>query len=1060
MFEFTTAFLKAFSWAKQTYSYLLGFDPSPSISITSQDLTRSIASSLYPSPNTIASDSDWNNYSASQIANLGGMYKTADQADAYYTGLYTLVDGRIGEAETRVSRLESDLRSIISKNKFYSTESITINGGDTTLLETNDSYYIDFDSLIPVPSENIFRLRDTGFFSAIRSSNFPGQLQFEASLGQIVSNGNVYSIVDGSRNTFWIGTYYASAPIRASSNDVPWLPTLYKDGFAFQLTYYIDRPILATEVYIDPVTTEPYDLVSVSWTPSTVSNTLKNGDLSSNSIWSYLGSATYSSNLGISNGAIVATNSSGYASQTFTIPYSFLTSSSSSLVGFGSRAELQYTFKGIGASEAGCRIVWLDSSGTVINYSKNTGFPSAFFSTQRMVDFIPSNAASGRIDVGIFSSSTNPGSAIFDNLTLYLGEESYQVGASISSTTTISLPKLIHSSRVSFIFAQRNPRKEIITKTGTDINFSPLNSTNINIPLQKSVQNQIDNLSSFGPQTSTFAYRIGMKELDLRYREHYPRGSIVSVPLRAGQEIRELWVTSEMGFQFAGDANFCIYPSADNPAKKVYVSPFLTSNLSYAQGTSLQDGDVVKIFTTEESSVYASPSDKTYITDPVSVKDTLNGTDTSGKILLSNPIHLRRVQVSRVSKWLDNYSIYPSSYDANLGTLFGVANQSIINQLRSGNYTSISLTNLVSSPGYQPIKVTVETSNFVAYPDVFGVSQGTSLAAVVGEALNGSLKVSTTTNTTTNTPDFSSWLNSTLGSTILSDQALVATLPYTFVASLQASPNLPLITIYNQTSFPFGSEALKKLQVVYNNLKSQGKLTSTGGNTSVSTSTNTASSFVTSHYPLVTGAGGAYLKLYWVNSLAVNSSSYTASSLAYMPIPKSGYIVADYLNGIIEVTSPQPSGFDKLYIDYIYISQKNTDDYLSSTINSISPISKNSIIGELNSNARVFPITRNMTDYTFGTIPKLTIPDFDPLSYTYYPIIEYYVSNDNHVVFSRDFFAYGDLPAKITIEYESLKINPRVAVEVIRTGSSASTPTIYNVSLNVRENLSSVSNAQ
>jgi hypothetical protein len=92
-----------------------------------------------------------------------------------------------------------------------------------------------------------------------------------------------------------------------------------------------------------------------------------------------------------------------------------------------------------------------------------------------------------------------------------------------------------------------------------------------------------------------------------------------------------------------------------------------------------------------------------------------------------------------------------------------------------------------------------------------------------------------------------------------------------------------------------------------------------------------------------------------------------------------------------------------------------------------------------------------MTDYESGKIPTLKSPDFDRLSRDYYPIIEYYVNSDGEIVFARDFFKYGDIPAKVQVEYQTLGIQPRLAVEVIRSGSPAVTPTIYNLSLRVRE---------
>jgi hypothetical protein len=96
-----------------------------------------------------------------------------------------------------------------------------------------------------------------------------------------------------------------------------------------------------------------------------------------------------------------------------------------------------------------------------------------------------------------------------------------------------------------------------------------------------------------------------------------------------------------------------------------------------------------------------------------------------------------------------------------------------------------------------------------------------------------------------------------------------------------------------------------------------------------------------------------------------------------------------------------------------------------------------------------------MTDYIGGKIPTLRPPNFERLSKHYYPVIEYYVTSQGELVFSRDFFQYGDMPARIIVEYETLALEPRIAVQVNRSGSPSATPQLRSVSLHVQEGAAS-----
>lgn len=1061
MNEYTDAYLKTFSWAKQAYEYMLGMRPNETLEITQDSLTAPIVSELPTNAINIFTDSDWNFNSKSQISTLGGIYHSIDQAEKYYNSLYTIITSRMAESERRIQEQDSNLKVLLSASRNVASTSIHIKGGDTTSIESKEEYYRTFGPLESVPNEGIFRLKDTGSFSSIRSlGGFAGQIEFDFTLGQLVENGDLKYIADGARHTFWAGTFYTPAPMRADQNDIPWLPLDYKHGFACMLTYYMDRPTLATEVYIEPVVTEPMDLVSISWTPIDITSSIINGTFASSGNWTYTGAVTFlSSSLGLgtaSGSCIMAYSTSGWVSQTFSVSGSYLASGAAELTSFGRRCQVHYDMMGKGDLYAGVRLVWLDASGSVIEYKKKEDYPSGFFTTHKLVDYIPLTAASGRIDVGIFTQCTSA-SAYIDNVQVFLGEREFQCQEIIDRPKTISLPEIARSGRFSFVLAQRNPRREVLAKESVT-SYIPeiIGNPYIEPSIQNATSNISANLKSSGPGTSIFSYRIGMKELDLKYREHIPRGSMVSLPLFTRREIRQIWITSEIGQFFNDNTKFYIYPFADNTHLKTEIQPYGIGEVDAASTSLLREGELLKIHTYEEQTAgWTNLLDKVYITDPKSMKEDFDGTDREGKVRLQYAPHLRRVYLKNIQDWLKIYGIWASPFDPNLETIYGLpANMSTTkDDIRAGTASGFELDDLISRQGYIPLKVTISTDKWTAVPDIFGRPDLSKVRTVSLEELTETTTVETTVNVRDDVIGFDSWINSislrTFGELMYGGWKLNSWgSPNFFGYASINQDKLDTITVkraYDSlvSSNP-GSKAVydNYLQTSYEALKAQGKIAkSTNSTHTVTNAVEVGDTYTTRFKPIILGPSGVFIKLYW----------YDPTTVTYIPMSRSAYEVTDPSIGLIRVLNSAPSsGYTSVLADYKYISYTEAEDHFGSVISfavAASTATGANVIGA----SKPFPITRNMTDYEDGKIPELHTPNFDRLSRNYYPIIEYYVNNDGDLIFARDFFRYGDMPAKISVEYQTLAIQPRVAVEITRSGSPAVTPTIYNVSLRVRE---------
>ena len=1075
MLEYLQAYLSPFSWAKAAYKAYLGGNPLP-VSPSLPELSAPISPSVSIRPLNVQTSTDWNITTQDQVSTIAGLYSSIDLGASYYNSMYSLLDSRLSEDETNVRALESSLTSIIGSSVLLASTQINIQGGDFTLIDSDPAFYNNVQQLIGNTQENVFRLPDTGGFSSIRGlGGFPGSLVIENALGLVFEQGDLASIVSTSKSAFWMSTFFSPGIVRGFDNSTCWLPSSYSDGFALQLTCYLDTPILATEIFLNPVTTEPFDLVSVSWSP-----TLNSCIPVFNNTWSTSGSI-----IDLSNNCYSFSPGST-ASTLFSIPASVLVSGGD-LVTVGNRAEIWYTMKGIGDCNAGARISWLNSSGTVLSHKLAQNYASGFDNTYRLVDYFPSNAASGYLEFGIFTSSSNPATAVIHAPNVYIGEQVFQVGASINGPTTIQFPQAIRTSRFSCVLNQRNPRREVIRVNPNPISFTPITGNpDLNVTAQNLTKQLADTYSTTGPNISSFAYRIGLGELDLRYREHVPQGSIVSLPLKTNQEIRWLWASVQTGLNNNDGITVDIYPFEKDSGSYVTIKPFIVDALNPNNAI---PGDILRIYTTEEvASGYYNPLDTSFVTSYVNVTEEFNGTDINGTVTLQSPVHIRLPLLNSINNWLSKNSIWPSTFDPNLNVLVGIPNttagQSLKSQIINGAVSGeIDSSNFVWIDGYVPLNVTIVTSDWTGYQDVYGRPTTTGVKSVLGEVLKRTPQTQTQVQTRTAYITYNAWINQVTARDMLAHTNLVAP---NLTSSLNGIINNQTNTTGNFSSgFTRAifdkivnnktlidqpvSQALSTLGIksanltkIYNAFLANG-LVDIDKNATITLQTEIATQnvYATQFSPIVGGNSGQFLKLFWSN---------TASGIN-TPISQTDYSL-DPKTGLITITSLPPSiistvsgsvtfsnPYTEILADYSYISDSSNEDFhgaVMGLINTYSPTGS-SIVNQLSTFTKPYPLVRNMTDYVNGKIPTLRPPNFSQLDPNYYPVIEYYVTAKNQVQFSTsDFFAYGKTPATIYVNHDTLNIVPRIGAFVQRLGSYATTPSIYSLSLNVKENASSL----
>ena len=1048
MLEFTDAFLKPFAWAKTAYENLLGVSIQKQVSIAPGQLTEALANKIPQDISDIKTARDWNTITATHVTDLGGLYKTLDQADTYLGNLTELLGARLTESAKRLGRLRGALKALKLTDRSNSSTSIDIVGGDSTWVEQNSRFYRGSSMLARHPEETVFRLQSTGSYSSIRSlGGFAGAVRLDKSIGQIYEEGNLEALTDGSADTYWIGKFLAPAPIKVDQNDVPWVPAEYRHGFPVLITYYLDRPTNISEIYIDPVSSDAFDLVAIRWVPISLSNVLTTGTFASSGVtWSFTGHAERQSTIGMDNGwGLLTYAASGWASYTFSIA-SVLTKSVSGIPVSvsssdypGQQVQTQYSMRGVGSCRAGARLVWINASGAIISYKIHEDYPSGFFRARSLNDLIPTYAVSGRVDVGIFTASS-AASAMFDNVELYAGSQNWNCNVRIDRPTTVSLPAQILTDRVSFVLVQRNPKRERLLKNPTP--FVPItNQPNLDQTLQNTLAELSTQYGSSGPGNSVWAYSIGIRELDLRNREYVPHGSLVSLPLQPKGEIRRLWLSAEVGSLYSNTLGFFIYPFATNENFRVQVAPYLVTSVDSVGNISRQDGEVLHVATTEEQAApnWVIPG-RVLTIDPKPTVVTFDGTDTENSITLELPPHLRKLRVDSINRWLDEFAVWPANYDPNVETLYGVQDAALRDSIRAGTLGSLNIpaSSFQSITGYRPIKVTVKTDRWTALPDIYGGSGSNRVRTVIGEELPRAAATQEETSTAPDVLSYDAWLSTT----ILQELPDWARRMAPFKTLKKAYATLTLQQILAKLKGRSFSAATNAAKGIYKRLRASGGI----GNSTTNQSTHTVSLTRTNVYqtkfsPLIVGTGSNLFRLFWYNGTN------------YIPVSPNDYVI-DANVGVVTLLANTPvSGYTTLIADYKYLSTSATEDFAGNIIELLvqNASSGTDSSGKLRLEGRALPITRNMTDYLAGRPPELKPLNLDRLAREYHPVLEYYLTSDGKLVFSEDLSKHGETPADITVEWETLGLVPRFGVQATRSNFPSASISIYSLSFKSKE---------
>jgi len=964
-----------FDWAKNVYNY----SQRPTTQSTGGDFVFTNIPFL-----PLNSSNNWNTVTDYQLSNLTGIFSEIDYVNNQSLNLTTKLSAKLRDLTESINTVENKLKSskLLSNTDYLS---ITLDSGTQSFIESNDDYYQVFKPLHFDNDQNDFTLPVHGEFSSIRS--FTKELavlehEFTSYEGSI---GNLTNAIDSSPDTFVEKACYSNKPLVLNSNNqFHWINSGNLGTFDY-LTFWCERSIKASEVFIQPASDLGFYVQDIRWSPKDQQNILTGS-------WS-LASASVVASGGFEDGAYALIESDGSYNSYVTKVIDLASAYTSSMVNALSLSSSSYLvdnrldlrWRSLGqAVAAQIRVLSLDSSGyTVSNESVN--FNAQSWAAQHQKSFyFPNNAVSAMIQIGLFREE---GSLQIDDIVGYYGEYQYSVNKYIDRPTYIQLPFLTTTSRVSLVLNQTN------TLT---------------------VNNQL-------------AYKWAIQELDIRYKEFMPRGLLLSKPVKTRKEIRKIWLRAALDSYNAASTKFVVYPYEDDFDSRVLLAPstFNTTTEDYT------DGELVEFVTDEEytNNLYnQDPNTIKYVVTPRTRVELFNGTNSNQSVVLSRPIHLRRKKIADTNEFLTTYGANDYFWDSNAKTVYGLTTD-VVSSIRQSDYSfqsinaSITSGNILTFEGYVPISVTIEADSFVAYPDNLGAPNNMLIRSVTGETLKLVTAEEQTRLLQENVSGFEEWTRTTSLSALKTLGYYQETADGLYTAEFY---HLPLST---------GGFAwqVNNLSTTIKNLIQNGadrdkfetvfkKIAASGGtsiNSPITSTTIIASQvkniFQMANKPILTAKDLSLVNVY-----------YSTSTVTRRKLRQTEFSIDSDL-GLITLIGLTGEGAtvtaDYLYYNKLY--QKDQSAASQSDINDF--FSSNKFI------------TRNVTDYQFGRQPTLREFEPDVLSDSFYPVIEYYVTPDSELVFNKSFLMYGDIPAKIRVEYETLDISPRFACYLVRTNPTRST---------------------
>lgn len=953
-------------------------------------------------------------------SNLAGLMQEVDLLESIQDSIADLNNTELGKTEVALRDLQTMLDSTRAANAaniqytdvFFETFGAAVNR------ETDSTWYKpipilassgQINSYLPLfidPDDRTLKLFPGGDFS--RTTNARGNRLAHVEVEELLGlssdrTHNVAQAVDGNFFSYWGESILSEQPINADPLQVPWLPDSYNGGAAARVHFRFPFAVPFTEIVVRPFARYPIHILQVVWDNRNVAvaNFIANKFFASGgTYWTSGGSTgnsvTYPGAGGIDN--IPYANIHAVSGRTT------LTSNTYVLSGSAFAFHLVFRINRQVSIRPQVLVQWFDTGSNLVRadwHTPDTPFDEWYEGSKLFM--APSGIASGWTGSVTFVADGS-GTCKFSRVTFANAAGAIQLDEQQDLVSDNILVALDNAAGTDVWMVVNQPHYEFLQLT---IPQGELDKTAIweDVRLQVDAKKQ-DIIST---STELFSLRSGSKtEPPVPMFEDGT--SLMKEVLRLGGRVRDMvvnlkrfatpsltpktinryfyllgaWEIQVRHREYAPQGLFVSKPYV--PKGEVRELTLVTdpplSNLNsrikfWITARAGDRNDKAQVFNgrctfSSSTESVSKTADTHFSLVPVTLREVFEGTDRLHRVALSNHPYTDRDKVWLTHTRLTSGSTTtPIVYDPNKDPIYFLTNHGV---------TSI--------PGYRPLRVTVNFANGnVARPDLLGKIQPGDISLQSAEILTSA----------TISQEFS-FLSQSTQKDIDSK-----------VASASPSDREDLRA-------KLVKQVLDKQQL------------GAGTDTRKRTQTVQLTALQTKFKRIISGVNGAVFSLYWHRSIDTFAASGVGSTNDVLISPAK-YSV-DAQNGVIIVRDSPPSGntaYDS-YVAYYYYQQDEVGARVAQDSRSVStrPTSGVDFAGSL---PQTTLVTRNVTDYVRGVVGSLRPANTDDLDPDFYPVYEYLLDDRGRLVFADDLSKFGDNPAAITVEYESLLVAPRILVE-------------------------------
>lgn len=1036
--------------------------------------------SLLPMPDGGYTDPDvFNQAVRTLLANIAGLYGEIDRLDDLQAGLTSLNRAELERVENALREVGSILgatKRVHASRLQYTDIFFETFAGDAQF-ETAHIWFRPLpllenlgrvESFLPSyidPIDRSLTLRPGGNFS--RSVTAEGEPLVHVEVSQVLGlsldrTHGPENTVDGEYGSYWRELILSEAPIQADPFQVPWLPETYTEGAAAQLHYRFPFAVPFTELLIRTFANYPVRCLQVVWDNRKVTQAtlVTNGTFTSGSTTGW----TVSLPTGGSSTAYAAGGYGGksYLNLSLTGGSALIQNSSFTSSGARTGCHLHLKARYTNAIRLYAVVDWQVGGSTLRSDRVELQGPrQEWFETSHL--FLP---PSGWVEGGtgtLTLTAEGSGSASYTDVVFapVLGWMNTDLLPDPESDNIrIALPGALGTdvwlvlSQLHYEFLQiAVPRGELDQTElweqvqldvagradslfGTDespwsLEGGERRTQAVPLPTQETgllrevrrlggrVKNLFSELLRFthpDPQSTLlnrYLYTLGAWEVQIRHREYAPHGLHVTKPYRPRGEVRELNLLPNPGItQLSGDVRFWITARASDGTDKA--KPFDGQALFFSSEEFIPDTAITH-----------------FVMTPVTQRETFEGTDRYSRLRLTHHPYVNLERVWRVHASLSSGTLtWPLRFDGNRETYNLYTSGTPWDRVLQNSYTVTQVT------GYRPLRVWIElTDGQVARPDTLGRVQ-------VGDVGYSGREILERRNFET---EYEKVVGRRRKRAKRSRQGTAERPRRRKSSGVLTQFNFDWSAVARDVSqeelsqLPFVEDAVEDLVETQRGRQRRVRARRVK---------KIRAELHTRFDHIVSGPNGAALSLYLHKSADVDPSGNYVTSGDIL-IPHLHYTL-DAEAGTILVHTQPPNGdpaYDTFVAYYYFFRGENSREEFDVERTGTVPVSGIDLEGDA---LQVYPVTRNVTDYVRGETPPMRPYQPDDLLPDYYPVFEYRIDNRGELVFANNFHPFGDIPAKITVEYESLMIEPRLIIEFPKKGANAfstRTPVIRDFAL-------------